>query len=200
MTTYQETCGPTETPDDIDIHALREKYPHERDKRLRAEGIDAVSGAQGRVCRLLRDRSVHAGDVPRPDLTRTSMSSFSEVVSRVCLLGPTSRRPVSKVSGSSKWPATSAVSGTGTDSPAFSATTTRTATSRSSRNSTSCRRRSSPTEPRSSSIAATSESISACTTARCSPPRCASCAGTSRSSAGGSARTAAMTSGLDSWC
>ena len=38
MTTYQETCGPTDTPDDIDIPALREKYLHERDKRLRAEG------------------------------------------------------------------------------------------------------------------------------------------------------------------
>ena len=38
MTTYQETCGPTDTPDDIDIPALREKYQHERDKRLRAEG------------------------------------------------------------------------------------------------------------------------------------------------------------------
>lgn len=31
-------CGPTDTPTDIDIDALREKYLHERDKRLRAEG------------------------------------------------------------------------------------------------------------------------------------------------------------------
>jgi cyclohexanone monooxygenase len=37
VTTF-ETCGPTQTPDDIDIDALRDKYLHERDKRLRAEG------------------------------------------------------------------------------------------------------------------------------------------------------------------
>ena len=32
------TCEPTQTPDDIDIPALREKYRQERDKRLRPEG------------------------------------------------------------------------------------------------------------------------------------------------------------------
>src|SRR6201992_1621360 len=37
MTTF-EPCGPTQTPDDIDIDALREKYLFERDKRLRPEG------------------------------------------------------------------------------------------------------------------------------------------------------------------
>ncbi len=31
-------CGPTDTPDDIDIDALREKYAQERAKRLRPEG------------------------------------------------------------------------------------------------------------------------------------------------------------------
>jgi len=31
-------CAPTHTPDDIDIRSLREKYLHERDKRLRSEG------------------------------------------------------------------------------------------------------------------------------------------------------------------
>ena len=36
--TLFDTCGPTQTPDDIDIDALREKYLHERDKRLRADG------------------------------------------------------------------------------------------------------------------------------------------------------------------
>ena len=34
------TCGPTETPDDIDIDALREKYAQERAKRLRPEGSE----------------------------------------------------------------------------------------------------------------------------------------------------------------
>jgi len=32
------TCEPTQTPEDIDIPALREKYRHERDRRLRKEG------------------------------------------------------------------------------------------------------------------------------------------------------------------
>ena len=32
------TCAPTQTPGDIDIPALREKYRQERDKRLRADG------------------------------------------------------------------------------------------------------------------------------------------------------------------
>jgi cyclohexanone monooxygenase len=36
--TMLDTCGPTPTPDDIDIDALRKKYRHERDKRLRADG------------------------------------------------------------------------------------------------------------------------------------------------------------------
>jgi cyclohexanone monooxygenase len=36
--TLFDTCGPTDTPDDIDIPALRKKYLHERDKRLRPEG------------------------------------------------------------------------------------------------------------------------------------------------------------------
>jgi cyclohexanone monooxygenase len=36
--TMFDTCGPTQTPADIDIDALREKYLYERDKRLRAEG------------------------------------------------------------------------------------------------------------------------------------------------------------------
>ena len=36
--TMFDTCGPTQTPDDIDIDALREKYLFERDKRLRPEG------------------------------------------------------------------------------------------------------------------------------------------------------------------
>lgn len=38
MTAVPETCGPTQTPTDVDIPALREKYKHERAKRLRKEG------------------------------------------------------------------------------------------------------------------------------------------------------------------
>ena len=36
--TLFDTCGPTQTPEDIDIDALREKYAQEREKRLRPEG------------------------------------------------------------------------------------------------------------------------------------------------------------------
>jgi len=36
--TLFDTCGPTDTPDDIDIPSLREKYAKERAKRLRPEG------------------------------------------------------------------------------------------------------------------------------------------------------------------
>ncbi|HKV17631.1 MAG TPA: NAD(P)/FAD-dependent oxidoreductase [Mycobacterium sp.] len=36
--TLFDTCGPTQTPDDVDIDALREKYAHEREKRLRTDG------------------------------------------------------------------------------------------------------------------------------------------------------------------
>jgi cyclohexanone monooxygenase len=38
MTMYQDTCGPSQTPDDVDVAALREKYRLEREKRLRKEG------------------------------------------------------------------------------------------------------------------------------------------------------------------
>ena len=38
MTTVENGCGPTETPTDIDIDALRDKYRAEREKRLRKEG------------------------------------------------------------------------------------------------------------------------------------------------------------------
>src|SRR5437588_954592 len=42
------SCAPSQTPDDIDIPALREKYRRERDKRLRPEGSDQyVRAADG---------------------------------------------------------------------------------------------------------------------------------------------------------
>ncbi|WCT73501.1 NAD(P)/FAD-dependent oxidoreductase [Sphingomonas naphthae] len=39
------TCGPSQTPDDIDIPALRARYRQERDKRLRPEGGDQYAKA-----------------------------------------------------------------------------------------------------------------------------------------------------------
>ena len=45
--TMFDTCGPTQTPEDIDIDALREKYAQER--AVAAGGGDAVPGTQGRL-------------------------------------------------------------------------------------------------------------------------------------------------------
>jgi hypothetical protein len=41
------TCEPTQTPADIDIPALREKYRIERDRRLRPEGQRQYLVTQG---------------------------------------------------------------------------------------------------------------------------------------------------------
>jgi cyclohexanone monooxygenase len=40
LTTTENTCGPTDTPEDFDIDGLREKYAYERTKRLRPEGAN----------------------------------------------------------------------------------------------------------------------------------------------------------------
>jgi cyclohexanone monooxygenase len=47
MTTTETTCGPTDTPDDIDIDALRERYAVERVKRLRPEGAGQYLELEG---------------------------------------------------------------------------------------------------------------------------------------------------------
>jgi len=49
MTTYDYNCAPTETPDDIDIDALREKYRQEREKRLRPEGSKQYIELEGEL-------------------------------------------------------------------------------------------------------------------------------------------------------
>ena len=42
-----EPCGPTDTPADIDIPAIRERYAAERAKRLRPEGADQYLELEG---------------------------------------------------------------------------------------------------------------------------------------------------------
>ena len=48
-------CGPTDTPDDIDIEALREKYAQERAKRLRADAIGQYQAPTGKLAMFARD-------------------------------------------------------------------------------------------------------------------------------------------------
>ncbi len=57
--TLFDTCGPTQTPDDIDIDALREKYAHEREQAIAPRRRDAVPGTQGRLRGVRRDRSAY---------------------------------------------------------------------------------------------------------------------------------------------
>jgi cyclohexanone monooxygenase len=50
--TLFDPCGPTDTSDDIDIPALREKYLHERDKRLRPEGSKQYLELEGEFAKF----------------------------------------------------------------------------------------------------------------------------------------------------
>jgi cyclohexanone monooxygenase len=73
MTLYQDACGPTQTPDDIDLDALREKYRREREKRLRPEGSK-------QYLELKDDFAEFAEIDPHsPPLVRDSMSEDIEV-------------------------------------------------------------------------------------------------------------------------
>ena len=40
-------CDPTNTPEDIDLDALRERYRQERDKRIRVEGSTQYRATEG---------------------------------------------------------------------------------------------------------------------------------------------------------
>lgn len=58
------TCSPTLTPDDIDIPALRERYRHEREKRLRPDGQQQYFRPTGQVAEDYA-ADPHAPFVPR---------------------------------------------------------------------------------------------------------------------------------------
>lgn len=58
---------PTQTPDDIDIDGLRERYRHEREKRLRPEGSKQYGSPQhppkiGRIWLIVLVRCLFVGD------------------------------------------------------------------------------------------------------------------------------------------
>ena len=61
-------CQPTETPDDIDIPALREKYRQRARKAAARRRFQAVRRTRGRLRGLLRDRPALAAAGPRADL------------------------------------------------------------------------------------------------------------------------------------
>ncbi len=63
-----DNCGPTQTPDDIDIDALRKKYLHERDKRLRPEGSKQYLELTGDFAEFA-EVDPHTPVVPRTPIT-----------------------------------------------------------------------------------------------------------------------------------
>ncbi len=66
--TTSDTCGPTDVPQDIDIDALREKYLHERDKRLRPEGSKQYLELTGDFAEFA-EVDPHTPVVPRTPIT-----------------------------------------------------------------------------------------------------------------------------------
>jgi cyclohexanone monooxygenase len=71
-------CSPTQTPDQVDIPALREKYRFERDKRVRKEG-------SRQYVELSDDfASFYETDPCANPWRRTSMSPFSAAALPAC--------------------------------------------------------------------------------------------------------------------
>ena len=68
------TCQPTQTPSDIDIAALKEKYRHERDKRMRDDGQRQYFRPTGEVV------SSYAVDPHQPVRPRDSISEDIDVI------------------------------------------------------------------------------------------------------------------------
>ena len=178
------TCEPTQTPDDIDIPALREKYRQERDKRLRPEGQAQYVRTAGDFADQY-EVDPHTPVEPRQPISEDLDvailgAGWSGLLAAYHLkqAGVTTFRNID-------WPATSAAAGTGTAIPASSATTTPTATSRCSR-----RRGYMPTKKFADGVEIYEyvqrdrEAVRPVRQARCSTRWSAACAGTRRSSAG----------------
>jgi cation diffusion facilitator CzcD-associated flavoprotein CzcO len=67
-------CAPTQTPEHVDIPALREKYRHERDKRLRSDGQQQYFRPTGQVA------SSYAADPHKPVQPREPISEDIDVI------------------------------------------------------------------------------------------------------------------------
>lgn len=68
------TCQPTQTPSDLDIAALKEKYRHERDRRMRADGARQYFRPTGEVV------SSYAVDPHQPMVPREPISEDIDVI------------------------------------------------------------------------------------------------------------------------
>ena len=68
------TCAPTQTPDDIDIPALREKYRQEREKRLRSDGQKQYFRPTGPVA------GSFAADPHKPIQPRAPLTEETDVI------------------------------------------------------------------------------------------------------------------------
>ena len=68
------TCAPTQTPDNIEIPALREKYRRERDKRLRADGQKQYFRPTGPVA------GSYAADPHKPVQPRAPLTEEIDVI------------------------------------------------------------------------------------------------------------------------
>jgi len=67
-------CAPTQTPEDIDIPSLREKYRHERDKRMRSDGQKQYFRPTGQVA------VNYAADPHKPVQSRAPISEDIDVI------------------------------------------------------------------------------------------------------------------------
>ena len=179
----------------FDVQALREKYAHERDRRLRPDGIAQyveIAGAVRRFRRRPMERSAfHPGSVAR----RCRRRDRRRRVRRTADRRPAAASSVCRTSGSSTRPPTSAAPGTGTATRASPATSSRTCTCRCSRNSATSRPRSTPRATRSSRTAGASPSTTTCTATPACRPRSPKSVGTTSSPGGSSRPTTATRSG-----
>ena len=128
----------TETPlsrEDLafDPDALREKYRHERDKRLRDDGADQYIEMSGRFASYAEDDPYVEPAIEREPITDEIDVAIIGGGFSGLLAGARLTEPASTTSASSRPAATSAAPGTGTATPARSATSSRTATCRCSK-------------------------------------------------------------------
>jgi hypothetical protein len=113
-------CFPTETPDDVDIPAPKENYRAERDKRLRVDGSTQYLELTADLAELSDIDPCTTYVARDPLLIETDVlilgGGFAGLLTAVAL-----KKRACRMSRSSTWAVTSAVSGTGTGSPVSSA-------------------------------------------------------------------------------